>query len=124
MASKYQRTNSKKARSAARNKSSGRPSAGYKSKGSSTASNLTSKDIKAKSFMYHQAAAILIFSFAIILFCLIIIKGEHVWTMAHNVIFGLFGNSCFILPVLLMYVSLAVSMEKQSVGLKTKILPL
>lgn len=123
MAYKYQKTNSKKSRSTAGNRSSSRPSASYKNKRRKDSKlKDTDSNITTKTSVYHQSVAIFTFASAIILFCLIIIKGEHIWTVAHNIIWGLFGNSCVILVILLMYVSISVSMEKQLMGLKTKIL--
>ncbi len=45
--------------------------------------------------------AVVMFAFAVLLMCLILIKGENIWFYIHNFIFSLFGPSCILWPILI-----------------------
>jgi S-DNA-T family DNA segregation ATPase FtsK/SpoIIIE len=60
----------------------------------------------------NQKKAVIIFTVAILFVCLVFIKGEHIWLALHNFIVGLFGSLSFLLPVLLIYLSIELALER------------
>lgn len=69
----------------------------------------------------HQMAAVLVFAGAILLFCLAIIRGDHLWLWLHNLVMGLFGVCAYILPVLMIYIAVVAAMEKPVGGLRSRL---
>ncbi|MDQ5983817.1 MAG: DNA translocase SpoIIIE [Eubacteriales bacterium SKADARSKE-1] len=70
----------------------------------------------------NQAAAILIFALALFLACIVLIKGENLWTLLHQFILGLFGTSAILWPILLLYVSITTALEKPSLKVSRKVM--
>lgn len=60
----------------------------------------------------RQTAAVLIFAAAILILCMIIIPGDNLWKLMHNLLLGLFGVCAYILPALMIYLSIIIAMEK------------
>ena len=60
----------------------------------------------------REIIAISLLVSGLLLFLLAVIKGESGWTVLHNAFFGLFGFCAFVLPILLIYLSVIISMEK------------
>jgi len=71
---------------------------------------------KEKTKMPVQAKAIILFLAAAILFVLVFFEGENVWTLAHNFVRGVFGCLGIMLPILLTYLGVITTMEKQING--------
>lgn len=59
-----------------------------------------------------QITAIILFAFSLFLLCVTIIPGESFWQVMRNVLFGLFGYCAFLLPLIMIYVSVMYAMEK------------
>lgn len=51
----------------------------------------------------QQTSSILFGVLSLFMFALIIFKGDHLWTIMHNFIFGIFGNMAILWNVLLVY---------------------
>ena len=62
----------------------------------------------------NQRYAIFQFAAAILIGCLVLITGDHVWRWCHNVLLGLFGNCAILWPILLLYISFITALEKQA----------
>ena len=62
----------------------------------------------------NQRYAIFQFAAAILIGCLVLITGDHVWRWCHNVLLGLFGNCAILWPILLLYISIITALEKQA----------
>ena len=60
-----------------------------------------------------QISAVLLFALAILMFCLILIEGDHVWRWCHSVLLGLFGTWAVLWPILLLYISIITALERQ-----------
>lgn len=61
-----------------------------------------------------RITAIIYSGIAVIMLCLIFIKGEHVWTTARTVMFGLFGVCSLLIPVLFGFLAfIAVKDQKR-----------
>ncbi|MDD3230075.1 MAG: DNA translocase FtsK [Oscillospiraceae bacterium] len=69
---------------------------------------------------HRQTSAILLFALAILLLCIALIPGIHVWLMLHHLVRGLFGVCSLLWPVLLLYVAFSTAFEHQTdtIGMK------
>lgn len=77
-------------------------------------SNTKNKSLENSTKVKTQEISILLFASSILLSCLILIKGENVWTFLHNFILGLFGVSALLLPILLCYTAFAILVSNNS----------
>ena len=60
----------------------------------------------------HQAAAVVLFAGAVLVLCLLLIPGEHLWKLLRDLLLGLFGVCAFALPPLMVYIAVMAAMEK------------
>ena len=67
-----------------------------------------------------QLKAILLFALAVLVLFLVIIKGQSLWNIIHNFLFGIFGISVFLLPIFLGFVAVVSAMGKMSSALTVK----
>lgn len=70
----------------------------------------------------NQLAAILLFAGALLVFFLSVIEGEALWMGLHKFLRGLFGISVFVLPVVMIYVAVLLSINKTGEKVKSKII--
>ncbi len=59
-----------------------------------------------------QIAAVLLFAAAILTGCLVLIAGDNLWRWCHGALLGLFGNCAILWPILLLYISIMLTLEK------------
>ena len=59
-----------------------------------------------------QIAAIVLFAAAILTGCLVLIEGDNIWLWCHDALLGLFGNCAILWPILLLYISIMLTLEK------------
>lgn len=69
----------------------------------------------------NQINAIIMFAVSILMVCLVLIKGDHIWLWCHSVLLGLFGTCAIIWPILLFYISLVTAFERQKNHLSGKV---
>lgn len=69
----------------------------------------------------NQMTAVIIFAAAILMGFLVLVKGDHVWNWAHNVLLGLFGNCAILWPILFLYIAVITAVEKISDNMRFKI---
>ncbi|TGJ77966.1 FtsK/SpoIIIE family DNA translocase [Caproiciproducens galactitolivorans] len=62
----------------------------------------------------NQINAIVIFAASILMACLVLIPGDHIWLWCHNALLGLFGSCAIIWPILLFYISIVTALERQN----------
>lgn len=95
--------------------------AANRSKKSASSNNLKggADSITAKN-QCNQGIAIVLFCLSILLFCIIIIEGEHIWNMAHEFIWGVFGKSSFLCPIFLMYISIITAFDNEKTNIEPK----
>ena len=60
----------------------------------------------------RQIAAVITFAAAVFLLFLVFIRGQNVWSIMHNFLFGLFGVCTYIWPFLLGYVAIMTALDK------------
>lgn len=70
----------------------------------------------------RQIAEILLFAVGLLLLAIIVIKGESVWNMFHNMLFGLFGMPVIILPIALIFIAIMTTMDKPIGQISHKVL--
>jgi len=70
----------------------------------------------------NQINAIVMFAMSILMACLVMVVGDHIWLWCHNVLLGLFGTSAIIWPILLLYISLVTAFEHQKNRLGGKVI--
>lgn len=70
----------------------------------------------------RQIGAIVLFAVSVFLLFLLLIPGGNVWAVLQGVVFGLFGIGSYIWPVLFLYIAIVTSMDRDRVGLSSKII--
>jgi S-DNA-T family DNA segregation ATPase FtsK/SpoIIIE len=67
----------------------------------------------------RQTTAVLLFGLALLMLFFAIIEGESLWTVLHNVMFGLFGFCAYLVPLLLGFIAVMLAIKKdESIALK------
>lgn len=89
------------------------PSAVQKEKAVARSNEKKGQDLQAVR-QKNQRQAVIQFAAAILIGCLVLITGDHVWLWCHNVLLGLFGNCAILWPILLLYISIITSLEKRT----------
>lgn len=69
----------------------------------------------------HQVAAIFLLAGAVLVLCLLLIPGEHVWKLLRELLMGLFGVCAFALPPLMVYIAVIAAQEKPNGFLARKL---
>jgi len=60
----------------------------------------------------RQLYAIVLFCVSLLLLCLVFIKGESLWGFCRELMFGLFGFTSFIWPIILIYIAVMATLNK------------
>ena len=60
----------------------------------------------------RQIYAIVLFCVSLLLICLVFIKGESLWGFCREMMFGLFGFTSFIWPIILIYIAIMATLNK------------
>lgn len=60
----------------------------------------------------RQLYAIVLFCVSLLLICLVFIKGESLWGFCREMMFGLFGFTSFIWPIILIYIAIMATLNK------------
>ena len=69
----------------------------------------------------RQLNAVIWFTVAVFLMCVVFIKGENIWTHIHNFMFGVFGVMAYFYPFLLGFVAVLVAMDKANGTMGAKV---
>lgn len=85
-----------------------------KHKSSSKKKTSKKPDTKKAARTRRQTAAIFLFAGAVLLLCILLIKGESLWGSLRRFFYGVFGFGAFLLPIISGYVAVVLSMEKPS----------
>ncbi len=70
--------------------------------------NYTAEQLSAR----RQKTAIALMAVSVFLICVAFIEGESLWLALHNGMFGLFGTSAYIWPIMLLGISIMFAMDK------------
>ncbi len=76
---------------------------------------------KAKQKAQKQMYAIVLFALSILLGCICFINGGAAWGFIHNFMFGMFGFCAYLIPILILAISLFCAFDKDFLGYKSKI---
>lgn len=79
-----------------------------------------SSDCKSKT-VSSPLIPVMLFSVAIFMLCLVVVRGENVWRLAHNFILSLFGASSILWPILIGVIAILEATGKSKAGVKSKI---
>lgn len=60
----------------------------------------------------RQIIAVVLFAAAVLMFCILLIKGQNVWTFMHNSLFGLFGIAAYALPIIIGYIAVMTAINR------------
>ena len=118
MATSQKKGTSKKSSSQAKKKTTAKK----QTKGKSNAARSARAAKAATNTQNKQLGAVILFAVSILLLFITIIPGGNVWAAIQAVIFGLFGICAYVWPLILIYVAIMTSLDKDGVNLKTKVL--
>ena len=68
----------------------------------------------------RQLMSVIWFAIAVFFLCVVFIKGQNLWAMLHNLIFGVFGVTAYFFPFLLGFVAVMYALDRISGSLTTK----
>jgi len=63
-----------------------------------------------------------LFALGVLSFAFTFIEGESAWNSIHNIFLGMFGLSVFLVPVILIYVSIMIAMDKSHRAVQGKVI--
>ncbi len=72
----------------------------------------TSKKVTQNNSANRQLLSVIWFAVAVFFLCVVFIKGENLWLGLHNIIFGIFGITAFVVPFLLGFVAVMCALDK------------
>lgn len=70
----------------------------------------------------RQLYSVIWFAVAIFLLCVVFIKGQNLWTLIHNFVFGIFGVTAYIYPFLIGIVAFMYASDKMEGSAKAKMI--
>lgn len=99
----------------------------YKNSVRKTANNKKSTTSKKKVSKENQKyksqlASIVLFGLSLLLSALIFLPGQNLWKLLHNIILGIFGFTSYLLPLLLIYIAIRITNDKNNYKLKSKLI--
>lgn len=113
-------TNSTKRRTTSASRRSGsRSNAKRKYTAAKTAKNAAAA---AGGSQTRQVNAILLFAAALFLLFVAVIPGGNVWAALQSVLFGIFGVISYVIPLLLIYVAVVTSLDRDIVNMRAKVI--
>ena len=80
------------------------------------------KEIEKSTGINSAIVTILLFMSAVLLMFITVIKGENLWRMMHDFLFGIFGVCAFILPVLLGLIAVMMAFDRLKGKIKSKVI--
>ena len=63
-----------------------------------------------------------LFALGLLILAFTLIKGESAWNSIHNIFLGMFGFSVFLVPVILIYVSVMIAMDKNNQAVQGRVI--
>ena len=63
-----------------------------------------------------------LFALGALILAFTLIKGESAWNSIHNIFLGMFGFSVFLVPVILIYVSVTIAMDKERQAVEGRVI--
>lgn len=75
-----------------------------------------------KKSINRQVFALILFGISILMFFIVLIKGENAWLLAHNLVLGLFGFCSILWPIFIAYLSFMIAFSENRENGKLKVL--
>ena len=69
----------------------------------------------------NQVKAVLLFAAAVLVFFLVVVRGENIWQWFHDLLMGMFGGWAIMWPLLMAYIAIVTALERPKGKLSTKI---
>lgn len=69
----------------------------------------------------NQVKAVLLLAAAVLVFFLVVVRGENIWQWFHDLLMGLFGGWAIMWPLLMAYIAIVTALERPKGKLSTKI---
>ncbi len=82
---------------------------------------MSAKEKEALRKAKMQMNALIMMAVGAILLGLVLVKGDGIWFIAHNFLFGMFGFTAYLVPVGLIYLAVLTAMDKPAMTLGAKI---
>ena len=82
---------------------------------------MSAKEKEAMRKAKMQMNALIMMAIGAILLGLVFVKGDGLWFIAHNFLFGMFGFTAYLIPVGLIYLAILTAMDKPVMTLGAKI---
>ncbi len=82
-----------------------------------TSQNPVAKDAAGR----RQLLSVVWFAVAVFFLCVVFIKGERFWLFLHNVLFGIFGVTAFVIPFMLGFVAVMYALDRINGSFSAKI---
>lgn len=64
----------------------------------------------------------ILFALGALILAFTVVKGESAWNSIHNIFLGMFGFSVFLVPIILIYVSVTIAMDKERQAVEGKVI--
>lgn len=64
----------------------------------------------------------ILFALGVLILAFTVVKGESAWNSIHNIFLGMFGFSVFLVPIILIYVSVTIAMDKERQAVEGKVI--
>ena len=81
----------------------------------------SSRETAAQQSARRQVKAVILLAVAVLLFCIALIPGEHLWTWMHSFLLGLLSFSAYVLPLVLAFVAVMLALEKDQSSVSARI---
>ena len=101
------------ASSAGKKKTAAKKPTASKSNTKPKSNAVASKTQTKSASVIKQKRALILFATALVMFAITLIKGESVWAVLHNFVFGIFGICSFVWPIILIYLAVMLSLNKE-----------
>ena len=96
---------------------------GGKARSSATATKIQNNEKRQEAAAgKRQLLSVIWFAVAVLLLCIVFIKGQNIWLAIHNAIFGIFGITAYFYPFLLGFVAVLFAMDKVGGSINAKII--
>ncbi len=84
-------------------------------------STSSKNDMQSAASRKSQALAIVLFALGLLVTAFILVPGQNVWAMIKHSLYGFFGIGAFIVPIVIIYISIRMAMGKMYGKLKHKV---
>ncbi|MEG0615071.1 MAG: DNA translocase FtsK, partial [Oscillospiraceae bacterium] len=66
--------------------------------------------------------SVVLFALGVLLLAIALISGESAWLVIHNILFGLFGPTAFLVPLVVIYAAIMIAQDKAEKAIWNKMI--